>query len=219
MLNHLFRGRDRAVAPVAERGNAQTRSEDGLVFARQALSQRDRQLESYLLQLDEEGYLTPLAQDALLTWDELYSLLKDEAHSSSRELLKLPPVLPLVPQLVSEGALSDLDFRVSIQGWRLAGGRVIAGGLDRTGALVRIDGGEGLLPEASWQVLLAVRELVGRQREMPSERSNQLGWAKIRKLAKRAGAGMDVSHQQCGADARASWSHLAQGANRRSACD
>lgn len=183
--------RDRAMGTAADAGGLPTWTEDGPLFVRQAPGERNRQLDSYLLQLEEEGYLTALAQDALLSWDDLYRLLKAEEHSSSRGLLNLPPVLPLLPQLVSEGALSDLDFRISIQGWKLAGGRVMPGGLDRTGALVRIDGREGLLPEASWQVLLAVRELVGRQREAPSERSNQLGWAKIRKLAKSAGAGMD----------------------------
>ena len=165
-------------------------TDDGLLFACQMAS-HDRQLEGYLLQLEEEGYLTPLAEDALLAWEDLFRLLSDEAHQSSLNLLDLPPVLAITPKLISSGALSDPDFQVSIQGWSLNGDDFIPGGLDRTGALVRLHGREGLMPEASWRVLQAVREMLANQRMQPGERANQLGWAKVRKLAKAAGAGMD----------------------------
>jgi hypothetical protein len=172
-----------------------TWTDDGLVFHRSAISaaklSEHKQLDGYLLQLDEEGYLTALSEDVLLQWDDLYGLLSDEAQQSSLSLLALPPTLPLKPQLMSEAALSDMDFRVVISGWQLGGDRHISGGLDRTGALVRLDGGLGLLPEGAWRLLQAVRELVARQREASGERTNQLGWAKIRKLATTCGAGMD----------------------------
>lgn len=165
-------------------------TDDGLLFARQMAS-HDRQLDCYLHQLEEEGYLTPLAEDALLAWEDLFRLLSDEAHQGSLNLLDLPPVFALTPKLISAGALSDPDFQVSIQGWSLNGDDFIPGGLDRSGALVRLRGREGLMPEASWRVLLAVREMLANQRTVPGERTNQLGWAKVRKLAKTAGAGMD----------------------------
>lgn len=47
------------------------------------------------------------------------------------------------------------------------------------------------MPEGSWHVLQAVRELAVNQKNACGERTNQLGWAKVRKLAKAARAGMD----------------------------
>lgn len=158
------------------------------------LSQPDptlRQLGCYLDQLEEEGYLTALPQDLLLAWDDLYRLLADEAQQSSLPLLGLPPVLALKPLLISEGALTDSDFRVTIRGWQRANGSVISGGLDRTGALVRVDGSTGLLGATEWRLLQAVREFSAEQRDKPGEMTNQLGWARIRKQALACQAGMD----------------------------
>ena len=39
------------------------------------MASHDRQLDCYLLQLEEECYLTPLAEDALLAWEDLFRLL------------------------------------------------------------------------------------------------------------------------------------------------
>lgn len=191
MLKNIFSKKIQNPPTANDEKSASYWTADGLVFNREIVSTQDRMLDGYLIQLDEEGFLTPLSEDVLLAWDDLYNLIANEAHQSSLNLLKLPPILALKPQLVSEGALSDPEFRISIKGWKLDNECSIAGGLDRTGALVRLDGSEGLLPESSWRVLQAVRELFSAQREQTGERTNQIGWAKIRKLAKAAGAGMD----------------------------
>lgn len=191
MLNNLFsRNNALKTAAVADQ-LLSSWSEDGLIFHRAAIAHVKRELDAYLLQLDDEAYLSSLQDEALLGWEDLYRLLGDSDHKSSIALLGLPDVLDLKPQLVSDGALSDPDFRVSIRGWLQDGSRLINGGLDRTGARVRLDARDGLIPEASWRVLQAVRELSNKQREIPGERTNQLGWAGIRKLAKACGAGMD----------------------------
>ena len=120
--------------------------EEGLLFHRQLVIQQNKPLDGYLYQLEDEGYLTSLSDDAIVMWDDLYRLIEDEEHLSSIPLLNLPPVWNLAPQLISEGALSDPEFRISIQGWRLNEHNLITSGLNRTGALVRIDGQEGLMP-------------------------------------------------------------------------
>lgn len=169
---------------------------DGIVFPAISPALRDmaepvRQRAVYLQQLEEEGYLTPLPDELLLAWHDLYRLLRTEEHETSVHLLNIPPVSQLKPLLVSEGALSDADFQVMIRGWQREDGSVMSGSLDRVGALVRLDGKEVLLSQEAWELSLAVRELVRNQQTAPGERTNQLGWAKVRKLAKSCGAGMD----------------------------
>ena len=191
MLKKLFGTNKNKSEPTASNTPVCEWMEEGLLFHRQLVIQQNKPLDGYLYQLEDEGYLTSLSDDAIVMWDDLYRLINDEEHLSSIPLLDLPPVWNLAPQLISEGALSDPEFRISIQGWRLNEHNLITGGLNRTGALVRIDGQEGLMPDACWRVLQAVRELAVKQNSESGERTNQLGWAKVRKLAKAAGAGMD----------------------------
>ena len=47
------------------------------------------------------------------------------------------------------------------------------------------------MPDAYWRVLQTVRELAVKQNSRSGERTESIGWAKVRKLAKAAGAGMD----------------------------
>lgn len=65
--------------------------DEGLLFHRKEVIQRNKPLDSYLYQLEDEGYLTSLSDDAIVMWDDLYRLMQDEEHLSSIPLLGLPP--------------------------------------------------------------------------------------------------------------------------------
>lgn len=153
-------------------------------------SVQERERHSYLEQLEEEGFLTQLVDQWLLTWDEMFRLLGDSAHADSLALLALPPVGTLRPILSSSGSLFDADFQVQIAGWCRAD-RIPVRNVARTGAAVEVDGAPELLDANIWGVLNAVNELRRIQLDAPGEAGNQLGWAKIRKLAKRADVLLD----------------------------
>lgn len=152
-------------------------------------AQRDKL--TYLQQLEEEGYITPLVADWLLPWEETYRLLLQPDHVSSIDLLALPPPGTVRPVIGSAGSLADVDFKVFIDGWETSDGTTVRSGLAREGATFITDGQRFLMPETVWKLLKALRDLNRSQKTDPGERTNQLGWASIRKLARRANARMD----------------------------
>ena len=147
-------------------------------------------LASYLDQLEEEEFVSQLSDRWLLTWDELYRLLDVPEHLTSLPLLGLPPQTALIPQLSSQGSLASGDFKVSVSGWRDPQSNANVQVL-RTGAIVQHHGKMEILPESCWKLTGAVRQLYVAQQNEPGEVTNQIGWASIRKLARKAGAGMD----------------------------
>lgn len=164
--------------------------EQGLCYALDLANDDSQwQLAAYLDQLFEEDFAAQLSDRWLLPWDSLYLLLDDPAHTSSLPLLALPPLSKLQPQLVSQGSLAEAGFKV-FQTWRDPANSAPVE-VERCGAVVHTATGNELLPKAVWELLQAVRALHAAQRESPGEITNQLGWSNIRKLAKRAGAGMD----------------------------
>lgn len=165
--------------------------EEGLSYA---LTLADNEamwpLAAYLDQLFEEDYVSQLSDRWLLPWESIHQLLDDPTHASSIALLGLPPLSSLQPQLASAGGLSDPDFKVFVQSWRdPQTASPVA--FDRTGAMVTRAGTAELLPREVWELLKAMRELQAAQRQAPGETTNQIGWANIRRLARRAGAGLD----------------------------
>ena len=150
----------------------------------------DRMLGAYLFQLDEEGFLTQVLEQWLLPWAQLYQLMSDDAHRSSVVLLQLPPISNITPLLSSHGSLADVDFRISIKGWRTAEGRTLTE-LHRSGAIIGISGEPELLSHENWLLLESVQNFYRHQKAESGELTNQFGWATIRKLAKKAQAGMD----------------------------
>ncbi len=80
--------------------------------------------------------------------------------------------------MVSIGAWRDHESAATVQ-------------TKRTGAVLRHGDKIELLPEATYQLVSAVRQLHLSQQESPGELTNQIGWASVRKLARKAGAGMD----------------------------
>jgi SNF2-related domain/Helicase conserved C-terminal domain len=147
-------------------------------------------LASYLDQLEEEELVSQLSDRWVLAWDELYRLLDDPDHATSIPLLGLPNQAGLVPQLSSQGSLASDDFKVSIGAWRETNSNATVQ-IQRTGAVVQHGGKTELLPEASWRLVGAVRQLYLSQQEKSGEITNQIGWASVRRLAIKAGAGMD----------------------------
>lgn len=146
---------------------------------------------AYLTQLEEEGCITPLVDAWLLPWEQTYRLLAHADHAASVPLLGLPPACAVRPVVGSAGSLSDIDFKVFIEGWEMPDGNAIRGGLTREGAVFTMDGQRFLMPETVWKFVKAVQELNRSQKADPGERTNQLGWATVRKLARQAGARMD----------------------------
>jgi hypothetical protein len=146
---------------------------------------------AYLKQLDEEGFITPLVEDWLLPWEQAYEILGTPEHQASVALLALPAVTAIVPVLASAGSLSDADFKVTIQGWESPDAGPVRGALQRQGAVFTLNGQKFLLPEAVWRLVKSVQDLHRAQKSEPGEKVNQLGWATVRKLAKRADARMD----------------------------
>lgn len=148
------------------------------------------QQSSYLEQLEEEDFVTRLNECWLLPWDSLYQLQSDEEHAASVGLLGVMPFTCVQPQLASHGSLAENSFRIFIKGWLLEDGRELHQ-LDRRGPVVELDGDAKLLPQETWRLLCALKDFAREQQELPGMATNQLGWAKVRKLAKKCDAGMD----------------------------
>lgn len=146
---------------------------------------------AYLGQLEEEGYVTPLVEQWLLPWEQVYEILGSPEHQPSVGLLSLPPIHAIRPVLTSSGSLADPGFKVTIQGWETAGGDPVRDPIQRQGAAYRINGQPFLMPEPVWKLVRSIQELNRSQKAEPGEKTNQLGWATIRKLAKHAAARMD----------------------------
>lgn len=146
---------------------------------------------AYLRQLEEEGFITPLVDNWLLPWEQVYEVLQSDEHRASSVLLGLPSVRDLRLALTSSGSLSDPAFTITIQGWESSAGVPIRGTLSRQGAVYMLDSERWLLPAPTWKLIRAVQDLHRDQQVAPGEKTNQLGWATIRKLAKRANAHLD----------------------------
>ncbi|TQK03439.1 DEAD/DEAH box helicase [Herbaspirillum sp. SJZ107] len=150
-----------------------------------------RDVNAYLLQLEEEGFVTRLADDWLLPWDQMYEILDAPEHETSIPLLTLPEQSDLRPVLSSSASLADLDFRVIVSGWETRDGVPVRDGLARTGATFIAGGQRFRFPAPVWKLIRAVVELGRNQKVDPGESTNQLGWATVRQLARKAHARMD----------------------------
>lgn len=193
MIKKLFSGKDAKVTQL-EDGAALARpsfDEQGLTYLLKpdALPALTSMQAAYLEQLEEEDLASRLTDRWLIPYESLYGVLDDEAHASSIPLLGLPPLTKLRPHLQSEGGISDATFKVIVAGWSDTSGRLVQP--RRNGALLSVEGREELLPRTCWALLKAVRQLHAAQQESPGEATNQLGWARIRKLAEKTGANLD----------------------------
>lgn len=149
------------------------------------------ELVSYLSQLEEEGFAQFDRDAVLLSWDTVYELLALPEHGESASLLGLPAILPLTPNLISSGGLTDAGFSIAIAGWRFDDGRPIGHQLTTVGAIAEVDGKESMLPEASWRLVQAVKAFAALPVTEKTADVNRRHWARIRSLALAARAGLD----------------------------
>lgn len=168
-----------------------TIDENGLMFSFATFeNEKNWLLGAYLEQLEEEEYITVLTNGWFLDWEHLYKLLETEEHSSSIDLLNLPPCSDIKPELVSEGSLSSNDFRVVINLWRdQKTGKVL--NVSRIGSVIKSQDCVYLLNNDVSQLITSIKLLNQSQKENPSEITNQIGWASIRKHAKKAQVKVD----------------------------
>lgn len=191
MLRQLFSRKGQSEKPKVGGDVSPQLDEQGLRYPFGIMDEDEHwKLAAYLDQLFEEDFATQLSDCWLLPWDSLYQLLEEPEHGTSISLLGIPGISALRPELGSSGSLSDPNFKVFIQAWRNpATGSAIS--VERVGAVVRYGDATELLPSSVWGLLKAIRALHASQLESPGEATNQIGWANVRKLAKKAEAGMD----------------------------
>jgi len=155
------------------------------------LASESQPLAAYLAQLEEEGYASR-GQDGLsVPWEDLYRLLDHPDYASSIPLLALPPLCEIRPALSSQGALSDSEFGIFLDGWRKVSGTPVNGRVERLGATVKIGAETRLLPEAGWRLLEAVQAFSRLPEGEKSRDRNFREWGRIRALARQAGARLD----------------------------
>ncbi len=150
-----------------------------------------RPLAAYLGQLEIEGYATKGDTSLNICWEDLYRLRDHPEHASSLSLLALPSPCEYRTALVSQGALSDPDFRISLDGWQTTTGAAVSGRVERVGAVLMVGCISGLLPEAAWRLVEAVKSFARLPTEEKTSDRNFREWGRIRGLARQAGAGLD----------------------------
>lgn len=147
------------------------------------------ELVSYLRQLADEGF-AQFELDALaVSWSNVYRLLAYPEHHASIPLLELPQTLAITPNLKSSGGLGDEKFSIVMSGWRDISGTSLGRQVQLLGAIAKVESEEWLLPQASWQLIQAVKDFASTQPKSPD--ANRRHWARIRKLALTARAGLD----------------------------
>jgi len=155
------------------------------------LAPESQALAAYLAQLEIEGFATQGPDCASILWEDLYRLLDHPDHASSLPLLALPLPCEFRPALSSQGALSDADFAIFLDGWRAVSGAPVKGCVERLGTTVRIAHETRLLSEAGWRLLEAVRAFARLPAGEKTPDRNFREWGRIRALARQAGARLD----------------------------
>ncbi|MEJ8858642.1 DEAD/DEAH box helicase [Variovorax robiniae] len=123
----------------------------------------------------------------VLTWDEVYTLLRHPDFGPWREALQIPPQSDARPRLVSTGALIDADFAVLADGWVDAAGRPLRPAPRPAGRVLHGDAGAQLLPEGIHQLLDELARFHATpvaNRTLPFK---ELFFGRLRKLAIAAG--------------------------------
>ncbi|VDZ90668.1 Uncharacterised protein [Lelliottia amnigena] len=164
---------------------------EGLAFAFHLADNKDNWLVvSCLEQLHEEDYVSHWSDCWFLSWDDFYRLNGVEDYATSLGIFAFPPQRELVAHLSSSGSISDDNFRVIIDKWTHPEDyRVVE--MKRTGASFSTSEGTFILNSENWHLIDSLKQLRQQQSQQPGEAVNQMGWAKIRRQAKKACAKMD----------------------------
>lgn len=150
-----------------------------------------KSLRQYLLQLEEEGLASHGLIGWSITWDDVFKLSRDENHESSLQLLNIPEISKVRPEIIGNGGLADNDFSVSVKHWILPDGKT-APLSARKGAVLIVGERKLLMSEAAWNCLLAIKQFHAKKRLEPGEQTNKESWATIRKFGIEADAVLDV---------------------------
>ncbi|MDQ8698160.1 SNF2-related protein [Hyphomicrobium sp. LHD-15] len=145
---------------------------------------------SLLDQLVTEDLATQQDLAYAMSWEQVYELSRSRAYASSLPLLLLPPFLPLVPRLQSQGSLTDPDFSIAISGWVDATGRPVRIQA-LTGGMIRVDGALCLLPAPVWRLLADIAAFDARPPQDRNAVTTRRHWGSIRRLAVEADAVLD----------------------------
>lgn len=125
----------------------------------------------------------------VLPWEELFYIQKDPEHDEAIKWLNLPESNELYPIVRSENGLSDTDFKIILDGWGDKSKTKVKGRIQRSGAIVIVDGKEHLLNEPSWRLIEKIKEF---SKVSEKDRAiNQKFWAQIRSLANKSEANLD----------------------------
>jgi len=139
-------------------------------------------------ELLDEGLATSRDGHLWLPWEKLYSALSDRALQPAVSLLGLPNVVQIAPSLGSRDTLSSATFGISLTGWIDQNRRPVT--LSAIcGAAVQLNGELRLMPEASWNLVQAVRDFEARAVRTPA--ANRAGWGRVRRCATIAEADVD----------------------------
>lgn len=82
-----------------------------------------------------------------LSWNDLYTVLRDPDFGAHRDALHIPPDTLARPRLASRGALMDADFTLLIDGWLDPQGKPVQPTPKLKGRLLETGEAAGLLPE------------------------------------------------------------------------
>jgi hypothetical protein len=154
------------------------------------LSSIDRDTAALLSQIVEEGFATSCDTSVMLPWSKLYQLLASDSYEGCGPLLRLPPILATRPVLKSQHSLTDRSFSINLAGWIDAAGNPLPDNFRLNGAVISFGLGSHLLPQAAWELTIALRDFFQRSEELRDFAGNTQGWSRIRECAVRARAGM-----------------------------
>ena len=105
-------------------------------------------LGSRLAQLLQEGYGVEEDEAFLMTWDEVYAVLRHPELREFRDALLLPADSSARPRLTSRNALMDEDFAVLLDDWMDPNGRPLLPRPKVLGRVLDTNGDLRLLPES-----------------------------------------------------------------------
>ena len=171
--------------------------EDGVTFSATSidagvscLALTSPEVPHLLVQLEDEGFASPLEAGTLLPWESLYRLSNNPHYSSSLIHFELPEQLEVVPALQSHRTLIDEDFAIAVADWYLPTGQRISP-VERFGALIRARGELALISEPVWHTVKLISDFHQRPSELRNDSYHRKAWGKIRQQAIAAGARLD----------------------------
>lgn len=166
-------------------------SDEGIHLSRDGQGHRcaSDELTGFVVQLSDDGLATARATGHQITWAAFYKAVSSGHYDGLAEALGLPSVTSRSPVLESHGSLSDPDFTIELAGWSQSGLRTSHPA--RVGGILDDGSHRALMRPCHWELCVEVDAFATRDGERRSLSANQMAWAKIRDLARAAGAGLD----------------------------